>query len=251
MFCKEVERQPAHRATMPRLAPLKSSPRVVPGAAGSPELTATELIMPRGFSPPLALEVEAAQPTKSTKTSFVVRASPSVRSEPVVAALGLKEDCEISVDEVMRCAKVHAELELRKVHEGRRVSAIIRAGEADGSIDAKLRKQLETLDEDGDGEISNEEVVHFCKHFANHQLVFAEEHAAREAAEEEARQLRSRLVGRFGLILAALDCGRRPRSNAGDAKRKRARSRTSRRYRGDVVARRQARRLRESDGTGR
>ena len=62
--------------------------------------------------------------------------------------------------------------------------------------DAQLRKQLEMLDEDGDGEISNEEVIHFCKNFAEQQLALAEEHEAREAAERDARQLRTRLVGR-------------------------------------------------------
>lgn len=125
-----------------------------------------------------------------------MRASRTAREEPVVAALGLEADGEVTVNDVIKCAKDHAERELRKVHESRRVSAVLRAGHADGSIDAQLRKQLEMLDEDGDGEISNEEVVHFCKNFAQQQLEFAEEHAARETAESEARQLRTRLVGR-------------------------------------------------------
>ena len=125
-----------------------------------------------------------------------MRASPAAPGEPGVAALSPDGDGEVTVDDVIKCAKDHAERELRKVHESRRVSAVLRAGHADGSIDAQLRKQLETLDEDGDGEISNEEVVHFCKNFAQQQLAFAEEHAAREAAESEARQLRTRLVGR-------------------------------------------------------
>ena len=180
---------------MPRLAPLKSSPRVAPGAAGSPEVTTAEVlappVSPGGFSP-LALDVEAVQPEK---TSFVMRASPAAPAEPGVAALSPDGDGEVTVDDVIKCAKDHAERELRKVHESRRVSAVLRAGHADGSIDAQLRKQLETLDEDGDGEISNEEVVHFCKNFAQQQLALAEEHEAREAAERDARQLRTRLVG--------------------------------------------------------
>ena len=180
---------------MPRLAPLKNSPRVAPGAAGRPEAGGedeNQLAPAAGFSP-LALDVEGAQPSK---TSFVMRASPEEPAEPVVAALSPDGGGEVTVDDVIKCAKDHAERELRKVHEDRRVSAILRAGHADGSIDAQLRKQLEMLDEDGDGEISNEEVIHFCKNFAEQQLSLAEEHEAREAAERDARQLRTRLVGR-------------------------------------------------------
>ena len=171
---------------MPRLAPLKKSPRVAPNLGAPAGIEGADLS-------PIALEVEDAQPKK---TSFVMRASRTGRPEPVVAALRPDGDSEVTVDDVMKCAKDHAERELRKIHESRRVSAIIRAGHADGSIDAQLRKQLATLDEDGDGEISNEEVVHFCKNFAQQQLALAEEHEAREAAERDARQLRTRLVGR-------------------------------------------------------
>ena len=170
---------------MPRLAPLKKSPRVAPNLGAPAGVEGADLS-------PIALEVEDAQPKK---TSFVMRASRTGRPEPVVAALRPDGDSEVTVDDVMKCAKDHAERELRKVHESRRVSAIIRAGHADGSIDAQLRKQLATLDEDGDGEISNEEVVHFCKNFAQQQLVLAEEQEAHEAAKQEARQLRTRLVG--------------------------------------------------------
>ena len=173
---------------MPRLQPLKRSPRVAPNARDALADAGEEAESPR------ALDLELAPP--SEKTSFVLRASQAGRAEPAVAALGLEEDGEVTVEDVIKCAKDHAERELRKIHEDRRVSAIIRAGQADGSIDEQLRKQLVTLDEDGDGEISNDEVVHFCKNFAQQQLAFAEEHAAREAAESEARQLRTRLVGR-------------------------------------------------------
>ena len=173
---------------MPRLPAVKKSPRVVVAGPPVPEAACENglaLVKPLVRSEPLA-----------EKTSFIVRATHTAREEPVVAALGLEEDGEITVDDVIRCAKHHAERELRKVHEGRRVTEILRAGHEDGSIDASLVRQLETLDADGDGVISNEEVANFCKHFAEQQLALAEEHEAREAAEHETRQLRTRLVGR-------------------------------------------------------
>ena len=172
-----------------RRSPPVKAPRAAPSAAEA----LGRALSPSAKLSPLAVEVEAAQ---LSKTSFVMRASPAAPAEPVVAALTPDGDGEVTVEDVIQAAKDHAERELRKVHEDRRVSAILRAGKADGSIDAQLREQLAHLDEDGDGEISNEEVVHFCKNFADQQMAFAEEHAAREAAEQDARQLRTRLAGR-------------------------------------------------------
>ena len=98
-----------------------------------------------------------------------------------------------------------------------------------------LRQQLESLDEDGDGDISLEEVLHFAQNFAAQRVQAAQEHAAREArrgspsfelvfvqqliprrasrgsrdknpnysgeeAEAEAKQLRSRLLYALSLV---------------------------------------------------
>ena len=50
-----------------------------------------------------------------------------------------------------------------------------------------LRKQLESLDEDGDGDISLEEVLHFAQNFASQRVQVAEEQAAREARRGKKR----------------------------------------------------------------
>ena len=63
-------------------------------------------------------------------------------------------------------------------------------------------RRLQTLDENGDGEISGDEVVIFAKNFAAQQVTLAEEHARAEAAEAESKQLRTRLGYAFGAILA-------------------------------------------------
>jgi len=69
--------------------------------------------------------------------------------------------------------------------------------------------RLRSLDEDGDGEISAEEVMHFAKNFAAQQVKLAEERARAEEAEVETRAARRRAAWLLAavLLLAALLAG--------------------------------------------
>ena len=77
-------------------------------------------------------------------------------------------------------------------------------------MEARLEMMLQTLDEDGDGEVSNDEIVSFCARFAEQQLAHAQDELAkevelREAAEGESRTLRTRVVFlAAGMVVMAL-----------------------------------------------
>ncbi|KAH8059622.1 hypothetical protein JL722_5251 [Aureococcus anophagefferens] len=99
---------------------------------------------------------------------------------------------EVTTEDLKLFAKKVAETELKRAQEDRRLSKMITRAVGQGDdLDASLLEQLQTLDENGDGEISGDEVVIFAKNFAAQQVTLAEEHARAEAAEAESKQLRT------------------------------------------------------------
>ena len=69
-------------------------------------------------------------------------------------------------------------------------------------MDEMLRKQLETIDKNGDGVIDGDEIMNYAKNFAEQQLELAEESTRRENAEKETKAANMRLKYALVALLA-------------------------------------------------
>ena len=101
-----------------------------------------------------------------------VRAAPtkigSALTDEARAALARHEALEgdVTSDDLIKYAKDVAAQELKaQGHSELHVEDLIALANEDGTVDEMLREQLESLDEDGDGDISLDEVLHFAKNF--------------------------------------------------------------------------------------
>jgi len=206
---------------MPRLPPM-SSPPPAPGspsfnpayppqprAGGAPR--ARDEASPRGGAPRGPRAVAPAPAPAGGARKFTLLGGDRALDglgEPageLDAMLGAPDGddrtAEVTSDQLVTFAKNMAESEIRKASENLRVSKMLSQAQGAGSLDDALYAQLQTLDENGDGEISGDEVVAFAKSFAEKQVALMEERAKVEAAEAEARQLRRRLGASVAAIL--------------------------------------------------
>jgi len=157
-------------------------------------------------------------PPKSPRVDPLVVPGPRKVSFAASKFQELKSD-QVTSDDLCDFAKNIAQVEILKAQENLRVSRVIKkvrpvsflckieAQATDGgALDDALLNQLESLDNDGDGEISVDEVVAFAKNFAAQQVELADEHARADAAKAEAKQLRARLFYAISavVIMAAL-----------------------------------------------
>ena len=199
--------------------PERSPRRVVPtdADAGDDRRDSGDTAMKRDVSPEkIRLALEATRASWVIKPSAPKDASPEKETASWQAArveverLGIVEGEEMDVADVLQCAREHAARKLKEVHGAGRVTAYLNREGVSCSMEARLEMMLQTLDEDGDGEVSNDEIVSFCARFAEQQLAHAQDELAkevelREAAEGESRTLRTRVVFlAAGMVVMAL-----------------------------------------------